>query len=91
MNWDVVEVKPIGQRVLQVRFMDGLIGTISLSPAYCTGVFQPLLDDKLLEQARVEHGVVVWPNALDLAPETMYQEIQRNSARHYEVGNSRQD
>ena len=90
MNWDVVEVNPIGQRMLQVRFMDGLAGTISLPHAYCTGVFRPLLDDKLLEQARVEHGVVVWPNGLDLAPETMYKEIQRSSARHYEVGNSPQ-
>lgn len=86
MNWDVVEVKPLGQRMLQVRFMDGLAGTICLPPSFCTGVFLPLLDDSLLEQASVEHGVVVWPNGLDLAPDTMYQEIHRNSARHYEVG-----
>lgn len=66
--------------------MDGLAGTICLPPSFCTGLFLPLLDDSLLEQASVEHGVVVWPNALDLAPNTMYQEIHRNSARHYWVG-----
>lgn len=86
MNWDVVEVRPIGHRMLQVFFMDGLAGTIRLPHAFCTGVFQPLLDDNMLEQARIEHGVVVWPNGLDLAPDTMYREIQQNPARHYEVG-----
>jgi len=86
MDWDVVEVTPVGQRVLRVRFMDGLTGTFSLSPAFCTGVFRPLLDDVLLAQARIEHGVVVWPNGLDLAPDTMHQEILSNPARHYEVG-----
>lgn len=86
MNWDVVEVRPIGQRMLQVKFMDGLAGTVCLPPAYCTGVFRPLLDDKLLDQARVEHGVVVWPNGLDLAPDTMYQEIRQNPERYYELG-----
>jgi len=86
MNWDVVDVKRIGHRVFHVRFMDGLTGTFSVPRTFCTGVFQPLLDDKLVEQARIEHGVVVWPNGLDLAPDTMYREIQRNSARHYEVG-----
>lgn len=90
MKCDVVEIHPIGQRMLKVKFMDGLAGTICLPLAYCTGVFRPLLDDKLLDQARVEHGVVVWPNGLDLAPDTMYQEIRQNSERHYEVGRATQ-
>jgi hypothetical protein len=47
-----------------------------------------LLDDKLLDQASVEHGVVVWPNGLDLAPDTMYQEIRQSPGRYYEVGRS---
>jgi hypothetical protein len=85
MNWDVVEVRPIGQRMLKVKFMDGFEGTICLPPAYCTGVFRPLLDDKLLDQASVAHGVVVWPNGLELAPDAMYQEIRQNSKKHYEL------
>jgi hypothetical protein len=44
-----------------------------------------LLDDKLLDQASVAHGVVVWPNGLDLAPDAMYQEIRQNSRKHYEL------
>lgn len=89
MNWDVVDVKPLGPRVLAVRFLDGLSGTVSVDPAFCTGVFHPLLDNNLLGQARAENGVLVWPNGLDLAPDTMYEEILNNDDRHYAVGNHR--
>ncbi len=85
MYWDVIEVKPAGNRTLTVKFSDGLTGTIRIDPSYCTGVFSPLLDDKLLEQATVQYGAVTWPNGLDLAPDTMYKEIRQNAARHYEV------
>jgi len=86
MEWDVTEVKPIGNRTLAVTFASGLAGTIRLDPSYCTGVFAALLDDALLAQATVQHGVLAWPNGLDLAPDTMYKELLQNPARHYEVG-----
>jgi len=86
MNWDVIDVKPAGPRVLAVKFSDGLAGTIRVDPAFCTGVFETLLDDELLKEAKVQHGVLVWPNGLDLAPDTMYREISSSPARHYEVG-----
>jgi len=45
-----------------------------------------LLEDAAVAQAQVEHGVVVWPNGLDLAPDTMYREIRNNPKQHYDVG-----
>jgi hypothetical protein len=86
MYWDVAEVSPVGNRTLAVRFADGLTGTVRLDQAYCTGVFSPLLDENILELAAVQYGVVVWPNGLDLAPDTMYREIQQSPTQHYEVG-----
>jgi hypothetical protein len=86
MHWDVIEVIPTGNRTLAVKFADGLSGTIRLTPSYCTGVFSALLDDKLLEQASVHHGAVTWPNGLDLAPDTMYEEIRQSPTGYYEVG-----
>ncbi len=86
MHWDVVEVAPTGNRTLLVKFADGLTGTIRLDLSYCTGIFSPLLDDKLINQATVKHGAVTWPNGLDLAPDTVYEEIRQNADRHYEVG-----
>ena len=86
MYWDVVEVHPAAPRSLMVRFADGLSGTIHISREFCTGVFQALLDDAAVALAQVEHGVLVWPNGLDLATDTMYQEIRNSVTRHYEVG-----
>ncbi|EIC22622.1 hypothetical protein [Thiorhodovibrio frisius] len=48
MHWDVIEIKPAGNRTLAVKFADELTGTIHLDSSYCTGVFSSLLDDKLL-------------------------------------------
>ena len=88
MYSDVVDVKPVAPRTLKIQFFDGLSGTILLEPSYCTGVFLPLLDNEIFSQARVEHGAVTWPNGLDLAPDTMYQEIKKSQNHHYVVGSS---
>ena len=47
------------------------------------GEFKVLLDDDEIREARVDNGVVTWPNGLDLAPDTMYYEIKRSSERRY--------
>ncbi len=86
MYWDIVEVKPIGNRTLAVKFADGLDGTVVIDNSFCTGVFHPLLDDQLLEQVTVVHGALTWPNGLDLAPDTMYKEIKHNPEKNYIVG-----
>ena len=86
MHWDVIEIKPVGNRMLAVKFADGMHGTIRIDSSYCTGVFSALLDDRLLEQASVQYGAVTWPNGLDLAPDTMYKEIRQSPIHHYEVG-----
>jgi hypothetical protein len=86
MHWDVIEIKPAGNRTLAVKFADGLQGTIRIDSSYCTGVFSALLDDRLLEQASVQYGAVTWPNGLDLAPDTMYKEIRQSPTGCYEVG-----
>ena len=37
--------------------------------------FQPLKDDSVFKNAKVEHGVVVWLDGeIDIAPETMYHD-----------------
>ena len=86
MYWDVEAVEAVGNRRLAVKFADGLTGTLQISPAFCTGVFAPLLNDGLLEQATIQQGVITWPNGLDLAPDTMYAEIKHSPQRFYDVG-----
>jgi hypothetical protein len=85
MYWDVLEVKYIAGRELAVRFADGLAGILYIDHSFCTGVFEPLQNDDLVSLANVDNGVLVWPNGLDLAPDTMYHEIKRNPNRRYEL------
>lgn len=89
MNWDVIDIQPTSTRVLAIRFADGLSGSIRIDPSFCTGVFQALLKDEVVHQARIENGVVVWANGLDLAPDTMYSEIRNSPTHHYDVGRSK--
>ncbi|MFU8790320.1 MAG: hypothetical protein ACNA7G_14920 [Methylobacter sp.] len=44
-----------------------------------------LSGDELVGCAKIDNGVLVWPNGLDLAPDTMYWEIKRNPQRRYDL------
>lgn len=85
MYWDIEEVHTIAPRTLAVKFADGLSGTLRIRESFCTGVFHALCDDNAVSAVRIEHGVLVWPNGLDLAPDRMYQEIKNNPDHHYEL------
>lgn len=74
--WRIVEVKPIGDLTLRVRFADGLQGTVKFEPTHLTGVFEVLKDPEFFKQVYVELGAVTWPGELDLAPDAMYDEIK---------------
>ena len=88
MYWDVIEVHSIAPRELSVRFEDGLSGVLYVDLSFCTAVFAPLRNDQLLASALVSGGVLVWPNGLDLAPDTMYREIKRSPNRRYKLSGS---
>ena len=85
MYWDVVQVKSVAPRELQIQFADGLSGVVRIDTSFCTGVFNPLLNDQLVAAADVCNGVVVWPNGLDLAPDTMHHAIKRSPERRYNL------
>jgi hypothetical protein len=74
--WRVVEVQAISELSLQVRFADGVQGTVKFEPAYLTGVFAALKDPGFFSQVHVASGAVTWPGELDLAPDAMYEEIK---------------
>jgi hypothetical protein len=83
MYWDVIEVRSIAPRELSVRFADGLSGVLHIDLSFCTGVFDPLRNDQMVGSAQVDNGVLVWPNGLDLAPDSMYREIKRSPDHRY--------
>ena len=86
MYWDVVDILPKGRRDLGVRFADGLEGIVTITPDFCTGVFEALRDDAMVLQAEAIDGVMTWPNGLDLAPDTMYRAIKTSPNGCYIAG-----
>ena len=77
MYWDVVEVRPEAGHSLWVRFADGTSGRIKLNREELTGALAPLSDPEFFNRALIDRGAVAWPGDIDLAPDAMYETIQR--------------
>ncbi|MDE2060434.1 MAG: DUF2442 domain-containing protein [candidate division NC10 bacterium] len=80
MPWRVVDARPLDGFRLHVRFVDDLEGEVDMSALVrspTAGVFSRLADPSLFAQVFVEHGVVMWPGELDLAPDAMHAEIKK--------------
>ena len=75
----VVEIQPLPNFHLWVRFLDATSGTVALSQELWGPMFEPLTNPEVFNQARVdpELDTVVWPNGADLAPEFLYQMAQQ--------------
>lgn len=61
--------------VVHVRFEDGVSADVDLSYLLdYGGVFAPLSDRDYFRTLRADPdaGTIVWPNATDVAPETLY-------------------
>ena len=79
--WRVAEVQTIPGYRLTVKFMDGTTGEVDMSRLVMSdnaGIFARGRDPGLFAQAYVGYGAVVWPGEIDLAPDTMYDEIKKN-------------
>ena len=80
MPWRVVEVKALPEYRLQVCFVDGLCGEVDMSAlvrSTTAGVFASLADPAHFAKAYVKHGVVTWPDEIDLAPDAMHAAIKQ--------------
>jgi hypothetical protein len=68
---------------LRLTFQDRTSGEVDLSDLVARGgIFTPLADPAYFSQARVdpEGGTVVWPNEVDIAPETLYARAHEGTA-----------
>jgi hypothetical protein len=75
----VIEVIPLPNYRLRVRFGDGTAGVISLAHKLFGPVFEPLKDVSFFERAGTdEHGVICWPNGADLAPDALYDDLRND-------------
>lgn len=81
--WRVATVEALPNYQLKVQFIDGTIGTVNLSQLINNknaGVFSVLADVDFFKQVYVELGVVTWPGEIDLAPDAMYEAIQKHGS-----------
>lgn len=79
----LIDAIPVEDYAVRVRFEDGLAADVDLSYLLdYGGVFEPLRDRDYfrLLRADAEAGTIVWPNAADIAPETLYAHARRRAA-----------
>lgn len=79
--WRVARVRTLPGYRLAVEFLDGTAGKVDLSRLITgerAGVFAALRSPESFDQAGIEHGVVVWPDGLDLAPDAMHEAIREH-------------
>lgn len=72
------EAVPLDGYKVHLRFADGLAADVDLSYLLdFGGVFEPLRDVEYFRQLFVEGSTIAWPNEADIAPETLYDHVQR--------------
>jgi len=77
--WRLAKVKPLANYCLAVEFNDGVHGFVNMEKRIKSrhaGIFSALKDINLFNQVYLSYGVATWPNAIDLAPDTMHDAIK---------------
>ena len=75
MHWDVTTVKPLPDYRIYVEMKNGKKGIFDLTPYLDHGVFRELRDVHYFNRVGILFGAVTWPNAQDIAPETLLAEM----------------
>lgn len=70
----VISVKTIGSKMLQITFDTHQVRIFDTSKYLHYPVYEPLNNPVYFQKARVFNGTVIWDDAIDFAPETLYLE-----------------
>ncbi len=73
MYLSVVDVKPLENYQLLLKFENGEEKIFDVNPYLEIGKFQELKDEKLFKTVRVSFDSIEWNNQLDLDPKLLYQ------------------
>lgn len=88
MSKDIVEVWPLDDYRLRVRFEDGVEGVVDVAKMVrFEGVFAPLQDRARFLEVCVDReiGTIAWPNGADLDPDVLYACITGEAIPQFEV------
>ena len=89
---DIVQVRPLRDYRLIIRFEDGVEGEIDVEKiTNFTGIFAPLKDKDFFSQVQVnsDWGTIFWPNGADLDPDLLYSEISGQPLPEIEILSSK--
>lgn len=73
----IVSVKALPNYQIELRFSDGVRGTVDLSPMVGKGVFKRWKEKGEFEKVHIdaESGAVAWGQDIDLCPDALYLEV----------------
>ena len=76
---DVLKIKYTKDYTFFVEFDDGKKGAINFEEFLQMGpIFKPLHDKTFFREAKIEGGTIAWPNGADIAPETLYERLEKS-------------
>lgn len=76
----IVTASALPEYRLELRFDDGVAGTVDLSELVGRGVFAAWRDPESFKRVQVsEHGAVEWPGEIDLCPDALYLRLTAKS------------
>lgn len=76
----LIEAVPLDGYEVHLKFEDGLAADVNLSYLIeFGGVFEPLHDIGFFRELTIDDcgDTIAWPNEADIAPETLYDHVQR--------------
>ena len=79
--WRVKAMSLLPDYRLAVTFQDGTNGIVDFSSVLTAqecGIFEALKDKACFDQARLELGVVTWPDVADMDPGWMHEQVRLN-------------
>lgn len=69
----VIDVSPLDDHHLAVRFSNGEQGILDMRPHLDFGVFQKLKEIENFRQVKVSFDTIEWEGGIDLDPEFVYR------------------
>ena len=77
MMTKLIEARLLGERLIELRFSDGLGGTWDATALLKrTGpLLKPLRDPVYFARFFIDAGALCWPNGLELSPDRLHEQV----------------